>query len=195
MWQKLQAYHGRVVSCVLNGRTEGRITITPETRRRVLAAIEQLGYQPDAAAQSLRLGRTHSVGVLIPDARNPHYWQIVQGVESEAQAHGYDLFLSSTSLDPDRELAAVGHCRGRIDGLILILTYRDLLDPELQMLTHTRNPLVLVGGSLHGECRCDTVIPGLADGASEMMRYLLSQGHRTIGFVFGVAAPNSAQTG
>lgn len=187
---KLAGVSRAVVSYVLNDRTEGRIAITPETRRRVLAAIGQLGYQPDAAAQSLRLGRTHSVGVLIPDAHNPHYWQIVQGVESEAQARGYDLFLSSTSLDPDRELAAVrALMRGRIDGLILILTYRGLLDPELQMLAHTRNPLVLVGASPGSECRCDMVTPGLASGAPEMMRYLIGLGHRRIGFIFGVAAP------
>jgi LacI family transcriptional regulator len=188
---KLAGVSRAVVSHVLNARTDGPITITPETRRRVLAAMEQLGYQPDAAAQSLRLGRTRSVGVLIPDAHNPHYWQIVQGIESEAQAHGYDLFLSSTSLDPDRELAAVrALMRGRIDGLILLLTYRGLLDPELQMLVHTRNPLVLVGGTPRTECHYDVVLTGLPDGAAEMMRHLIGLGHRRIGLVYGVAAPD-----
>jgi LacI family transcriptional regulator len=187
---KLAGVSRAVVSHVLNARTDGPITITPETRRRVLAAMEQLGYQPDAAAQSLRLGRTRSVGVLIPDAHNPHYWQIVQGIESEAQAHGYDLFLSSTSLDPDRELAAVrALMRGRIDGLILLLTYRGLLDPELQVLVHTRNPLVLVGGAPRAECHYDVVLTGLPDGAAEMMRHLIGLGHRRIGLVYGVAAP------
>ncbi|OQA42965.1 MAG: Catabolite control protein A [Chloroflexi bacterium ADurb.Bin325] len=187
---KLAGVSRAVVSYVLNDRTDGRISITPETRRRVLAAIEELGYQPDAAAQSLRLGRTRSIGVLIPDAHNPHYWQIVQGIESEAQAYGYDLFLSSTSLDPDRELAAVrALMRGRIDGLILLLTYRGLLDPELQMLKHTRNPLVFVGGAPRTECCYDAVLTGLSDGATEMLRHLIGLGHRRIGLVYGVAAP------
>jgi LacI family transcriptional regulator len=180
-----------VVSHVVNDRAEGRIAITADTRRRVLSAIEQLGYQPDAAAQSLRLGRTHSIGVLIPDAHNPHYWQIVQGVESEAQAHGYDLYLSTTSLDPDRELAAVrALMRGRIDGLILLLTYRSFVDPEVVGLTHARRPLVLIGGQEVGPPSCDVVSSGLREGAVEMMRYLIGQGHEHIGLVYGVAAPD-----
>jgi LacI family transcriptional regulator len=178
-----------VVSYVVNERAEGRIAITADTRRRVTSAIEQLGYQPDSAAQSLRLGRTHSIGVLIPDAHNPHYWQIVQGIESEARAHGYDLYLSTTSLDPDRELAAVrALMRGRIDGLILLLTYRSFIDPELVGADHARRPLVLIGAQGMEQPGCDVVSSGLRDGAVELMRYLIGQGHRQIGLVYGVAA-------
>jgi LacI family transcriptional regulator len=55
------------VSYVVNGLDGGRIPISEETRQRVLEAIEELGYQPDARAQALRSGRTKAIGLIIPD--------------------------------------------------------------------------------------------------------------------------------
>ena len=78
------------VSYVISGRARDDISIAEETRRRVLKAVEQLGYQPNASAQSLRRGQTRTIGLLVPDLHNPHYWQIVRGVEEEARARGYE---------------------------------------------------------------------------------------------------------
>jgi DNA-binding LacI/PurR family transcriptional regulator len=59
------------VSYVLNDQTQLKIPISDETRQRVLDAIDELGYEPDARAQSLRLGHTNIVGVIIPVIQNP----------------------------------------------------------------------------------------------------------------------------
>jgi LacI family transcriptional regulator len=179
-----------VVSHVVNNRPAGRIAITEETRRRVLAAIEETGYQPDASAQSLRLGKTKSVGVLIPDTHNPHYWQVVRGVEDAARPHGYDLFISSTSLDPDREIAGIRTlARRRVDGLILLLTYYDRAESELLALRGSQNALVLFGQPSDPSLDLDTVEPSHRQGAVEMMAHLLGLGHRRVGLVQGVATP------
>jgi DNA-binding LacI/PurR family transcriptional regulator len=179
-----------VVSHVVSNRPAGGITITEETRRRVLAAIEVTGYQPDASAQSLRLGKTRSVGVLIPDTQNPHYWQVVRGVEDAARPHGYDLFFSSTSLDPDRELAGVrALTRRRVDGLILMLTYYDKLESELLALRSSQSALVLFGLPPSSALEVDTAEPSHGEGAAEMMAHLLGLGHRRIALVLGVATP------
>ena len=77
------------VSNVLNNRVGGSVRIPLETRQRVLAAVEELGYQPHAAARSLRSGQSGTVGLLIPDATNPHFWGIVRGVEAVTRQHGY----------------------------------------------------------------------------------------------------------
>ncbi len=179
-----------VVSYVVNDRPVGTITISEETRRRVLVAIDEIGYQPDASAQSLRSGKTRSVGVMIPDTHNPHYWQIVSGVENAARPHGYDLFFSSTSLDPERELAGLHTLtRRRVDGLILLVTYYQALEAELLALKEAQNALVMFGLPADSGLDVDTVAPSYAEGAAEMMAHLLALGHRRIGLVFGVAVP------
>src|SRR5690242_3336474 len=92
------------VSYVVNGLAESDISIADHTRQRVLEAVEKLGYQPDARAQSLRSGMTNTIGLLIPDMQNPHYWEIANGVEQQLHGEGIDLLLATTSLDPNREV-------------------------------------------------------------------------------------------
>jgi len=89
------------VSYVINNLADGRVPISEETRQRVLEAIEALGYEPDARAQALRLGHTKTVGLILPDIHNPHFWQTADGVEQELRAAGYHLLLSTADLDPD----------------------------------------------------------------------------------------------
>lgn len=176
------------VSYVLNGLTDGPISITEETRRRVLKAIDELGYQPDAMAQSLRSGTTNTIGLLLPDMHNPHYWQIASGVEQEAQSEGYDLLLNSTSLDPDRELHSLrALSRRRIDGLILLLTFAEGVNDEIEQLVERRKPLVMMNGGLANIPGIDVAATSYYPGAMELMNYLLSLGHQRIGFIFGVA--------
>ena len=70
---KLAGVSRATVSYVLNGLTEGRVPISDETRQRVLEAIEELGYEPDARAQALRSGSTKTIALIIPDLRNPTF--------------------------------------------------------------------------------------------------------------------------
>jgi LacI family transcriptional regulator len=178
------------VSYVISGHDSGNISTTEETRKRVLQAARTLGYMPDAAAQSLRLGATKNIGVLIPDLHNPHYWQMVDGVEGEARAAGYDLLLTSASLNPDRELDCMrALLRGRVDGLVLSLTFPELLDEEARLLARRRCPVVVPGGGDERLRDLDCVEPDYADGAVHMMERLLALGHRRIGLVHGVAQP------
>ncbi len=173
------------VSYVINGLADSTIPITEETRLRVLQAVDELGYQPDAVAQSLRYGTTNTIGLLIPDMVNPHYWQILKGVEEIVQAEGYNLLLTSTSLDPERELSSVrALARRRIDGLILLLSYTNQVLQEIDPLIKRRKPLVLVKESMPG---VDVVNPGHDEGAKAIMEHLLELGHRRIGLVYGVA--------
>ena len=96
--------------------------ISPETRQRVLDAVRQLNYTPDASARSLRSGFSSVLGMLMPDAHNPHFWSILDGAEQEALAHGYSLILTTTSMHRERERQAFDALvRQRMDGLILPL--------------------------------------------------------------------------
>ncbi|MBN1283906.1 MAG: LacI family DNA-binding transcriptional regulator [Anaerolineae bacterium] len=174
------------VSYIVNGLTDGRVAITEETQQRVLDAIEKLGYEPHAMARSLRLGTTHTIGLLLPDMRNPHYWQIACGAEQQAQDAGYDLLLVNTSLDPDKEIHAVNALsRRRIDGLVLLLTFPERHTQEIERLADKRVPVVALGGRIPG---VDCVDNGYRDGAVHVMEYLIQLGHRRIGLIHGVAS-------
>jgi LacI family transcriptional regulator len=182
------------VSYVLSGRTGGSISVADETRSRVLQAAGQLGYEPNSTAQSLRLRANKTIGLLVPDTGNPYYWQLLQGAEAEAQACGYDILLVNTALDPHREREAVrAVLRRRVDGLLIILAFRDQVIEEVRNIVGRRNAVVLIGEAATIDNRLDSVRSDHAGGALQMMAHLLALGHRHIGFVFGVAGPPLGQ--
>jgi len=175
------------VSNVLNNRIGGGVRIREDTRQRILAVARELGYQPHAVARSLRSGRSGTIGLLIPDACNPHFWGIVRGVESVARQHGYQLVLTVTALEPERERESLrALAQQRMDGLILLLTYPGRLAQELEALRLQGGAIVTFGGVLPGK---DAVIQSYAQGAREVTQHLLQLGHRRIGFIRGVARP------
>ena len=158
---KLAGVSRATVSYVLNRRADGRIPITAETRQRVLKAADKLGYNPHALARSLRSGLTHTVGLLIPDTSNPHYMDILSGVEVEVVEHGYYLVLVSAKLDPERER----HClrslfQQRLDGLILAPTFADLFQTEIDELLDRTRPVVFCSTYPDADCACADVRSG-----------------------------------
>ena len=175
----------QTVSMVVNGKAD----ITEETLQRVLAAIEQLHYQPHAAAQSLRSGQSRTIGLLIPDAHNPHFWQYVQGVEEIAQEKDYSVLLTIASLNPEREGRALRSlAQQRVDGLVLVLTFSELFDDELQMLVRQGKPIVGPQSSYS----LDSVFISYDRLARQMMAHLLGLGHRRIGLIHSVGRADDA---
>ena len=175
------------VSNVINNRTGGNVAITEETRRRILATVAELGYHPNAAARSLRSGSSGTVGLLIPDVANPHFWAIVRGVEAVTRAQGYQLALAVAGLDAERERALLRDlAQRRLDGLILLLTYPAHLAEELEALRLQGGAIVTFGGALPGR---DAVVQSYGLGTRELMAHLLGLGHRRIGFIRGAARP------
>jgi LacI family transcriptional regulator len=178
------------VSYIINGLADGRVSISIGTRQRVLDAIRQLGYHPDARAQSLRTGgTTNSIGLLVPDMHNPYYWKIASGVEQEAENAGFDLVLFSTSFNARREehtLRALS--RRQVDGLILSLTFPGQIADALKLLARRRSPVVTLGTAFPN---VDAVVvqPGYRENARQMMAHLYALGHRRIGFIYGLVNP------
>lgn len=178
------------VSYVINGQTKGSVNISPETEQRVLDAVAELGYVPDAQAQALRSGSTYTIGVMIPpDLYNPHFWQYVDGIAQVAEEAGYRLLVSSASLDPKQEQENLKDLASRrIDGLILqgfpeptkatVQTFKQLIKRRL--------PIVVTGNMI---ANVDTVWTDYRAVTDEVMAHLLSLQHKRIGFVYGVKNP------
>jgi len=132
--------------------------VAPDTRRKVMAAVERLGYTPNAAATNLRTLRTKKLVVTVPDISNPFFSLILQGIEEAAQREGYSVLLGDTQHDEQREERyALMLRRKEADGLIF-LGHR-LGIPSV----HIDN----------------------ATAASDAMDHLYRLGHRRIGIVTG----------
>jgi LacI family transcriptional regulator len=107
------------VSYVLTGSR----FVRPDTKARIVRAIEELNYQPDQIARSLRAKCTMTVGMIISDIANPFYADVVRGVEDVLSGRHYSLILCNTDEEPERELAMLQMLiRKKTDGLIVVAT-------------------------------------------------------------------------
>jgi LacI family transcriptional regulator len=174
----------QTVSNIINGETR----VTEDTRTRVQAAIQELGYQPHAAARSLRSGKSKIIGLLVPDANNPHFWETVSGAEQEAQRSGYSLLLATASMDPERERKAFRALSSqRLDGIIPMFTYPENFIEEIIALRQNGVPIAIsASGAPMPDLDIDTVQMHYENAASELMEHLLSLGHRRIAMIWGV---------
>lgn len=164
------------VSLVLNGRAEG--SISAENQGRILAAAEELGYQPNSAAVSLRRRTTATVGLITDEiTQTPFAGRLLQGASDVAYEHGHLVFVVDTGLDLEREADAVRVLRGRqVDAFMFAAMSHRPVDvaPEMRRL-----PLVLAN------CYATTrdvacTVPDEFGGAYAATVALLELGHRDI---------------
>jgi LacI family transcriptional regulator len=169
----------------------GSRPVSEETRRKVLAAIDEVGYTPDAVARALRSSRSQTVALVVPDIRNPFFTALIDGVEAEARASGQSLLMVNTGEDPDREVAALRDLAAqRVDGFIIGLTRRTPRD-LVENLRASRRPFVLVDRA--GPADVDQVTVDNEIAAKVMVDHLAGIGHRRIGFVAGVRGISTAE--
>src|SRR5690349_6826210 len=143
------------VSKVLNNRDD----IGHATRARVLAKVAELGYQPNAVARSLRLRRTHTLGVVIPDLMHSFFVESVAGLESVARTHGFGLLLCSSNENPVREREDIEMLRQRqVDGIVLASANAAGNTDLLQRLAALGVGLVMIDRDDHPDVRCDRVL-------------------------------------
>jgi LacI family transcriptional regulator len=180
--------HPSTVSRVLNGRAE--LSLLPETRERVIAAAARLGYRPSALARSLRLRRTFTLGMLVPNIDNPLFPPIIKGVEDIAHARGYNLILCNTEDSSEREATYLRVLRERqVDGLLIASSF--MADSTIAELRRDRFPFVLVNRGSRGANDLAVLVDNEA-GVTEAIAHLTGLGHRRIGLVAG---PQTTMTG
>src|SRR5688572_16506403 len=126
----------------------GRSNVNAQMRERVMKAAEDLGYQPDILAQSLRRGATRSVGFIADDLSNHLVADIATGAERRLRAEGYSLLVMNSEMDPAVDALNVRVLRARrVDALMMAPVEED--DPELvRELVAFDGPVVNVEGAL-----------------------------------------------
>src|SRR3981081_1107077 len=139
------------VSKVLNNRGD----IGEATRTRVLAKVEELGYQRNAVARSLSLRRTHTLGIVIPDLMHSFFVEIIAGIKPVASVRGYGLLLCSSSEDPGQGRPERERVRGRqVDGVVLASAHGTGNTDILQQLVKRGTSLVMIDRDDHAPVKC-----------------------------------------
>ena len=117
--------------------------VSHEIRVRVMEAMAELGYHPNAVARSLRRGRTHTLGLVLPDSANPYFAELGRGIETAAFGRDYSVVLCNTEGEELRERVYVDLLtRRQVDGLLYVPAgsrvdvLRDLLRQPLGVRFH-----------------------------------------------------------
>ena len=159
------------------------IHVKPETRVRVLEAMQQLGFVANRQARSLAGGKTNTIGVLVPDLGTGYIGEIIRGIDSELSLIGLDLILFTTHRAASKEVSYVSDlAKGMVDGLLLVLP-RNPID-YVGTLTRRNFPFVLIDHQGTGE-ECPAVGATNWQGAYTATEYLIRLGHQRIGFITG----------
>ena len=167
------------VSFVLNSKPG--VVIAEETRARIEEAVEQLGYRPNVAAQTLRTNKTHLIGLISDEiATTPHAGQIIEGAQNAAWANGKLLLLMNTGGNKDVEMAAVNMLLERqVEGIIYATMYHRPVNPPAAL----RGVPVVLLDCFVPDRSLPSVVPDEVQGGRTATEYLLNQGHRRIGLI------------
>lgn len=175
-----------LVSLVLRGSPH----VSPARRAAVLKAVDDLGYRPNAMARSLVERRTHIVGVVISDMRNPWYVDLVENFQLSMSQRGMSVLLGNGRLDARTDESLVeAFLRLRVDGLFLVgsLPLTDAI------MASVRSVPTVVGSSRDMKLpRVDTVVNDDYLGATLAVRHLAGLGHRRIAHLGGGAGAVAA---
>lgn len=175
------------VSHVLNNTRP----VSDRLRRRVLAAMAEMEYQPNRLARSLRRGDTYTLGMIVPDINNPFFSELARGVEDTGFAGGYSVILCNADFEEEKEQHYVNVLvEKQVDGLLLVAAGLSL--EHIQGLLERKVPLVLVDREVAG-MEIDTVLVDNRQGAWLGVCHLLEQGHRRIGYIGGPAGLSTSE--
>jgi DNA-binding LacI/PurR family transcriptional regulator len=168
-----------------------RPRISTETRRRILAEVKRLGYQPSLVAQTLSWGRTQTIGVVVPTISNSVHASLVRAIEQAAFDHDFSITLCDTDFNFEREQRHLDLLiRRRVEGVLLVPYAAAPTDDEahLNQLLKAGIAVVCLQQKLPSAL-VSQVLPDNFSAARDMTRHLIKVGHRRIAFVHGGLSP------
>ena len=167
------------VSRVVNGNSNVR----ESTKRKVLDAIEELGYHPNAVARGLASKKTTTIGVVMPDVTDMYYSELARGIDDVANMYHYDVLLTNTDEDPVRETMAVNNLASKqVDGIIFM---GNELDREVLNTIAGADAPVVLAGSIDAEGQLPSVNIDYVKAVEEAVDTTVKNKHKRIALVTG----------
>ncbi len=171
------------VSRVLNGKAD-TYRISKATQRRIIKAAKNFNYKPNEIARGLKLSRTETIGLIVPDIANPFFAEIVKSIENEVMKAGYMLLVcvSNEDIETEKELLLLLQSR-RVDGMIIApvgIKFSHIFNAHKSGL-----PVVIID-----RIPVKKIIPAFTsdsyNGAIKAINYMVSIGHTRIGCICGM---------
>jgi len=171
------------VSRVLNGKAK-KYRISPITEARVLKVIKENNYIPNKIARGLKMAKTDTLGLVIPDIANPFFADLAKSIEFEARLKGYSIILcdSGEDISVEKELTdlLLGH---KVEGII-IAPVGTSFDHLLRV--RESGVSIVVVDRFAPELELPYVTSDNYQGAFDAVNYLISMGHRKIACIQGI---------
>lgn len=172
------------VSRVMNGLS----TVDNAIAERVRAAATELDYRPNQAARSLALGRSQTIGYVVPDLTNPSFHGALRGLSRAAAEASYRVLVADSAEHADEEPVLALETRRRCDALVLVAPR--MAEEDLVALLPDLHPVVVLNRTVDG-----VGIPQLnidwGSGIRDLVRHLVGLGHRRIAYLQGPPASRS----
>lgn len=167
------------VSRVVNGNPN----VKPATRKKVLEVIERLGYRPNAVARGLASKKTTTVGVIIPDISSPFFAELARGIEDIATMYKYNIILSNSDQNKDKELHLLNTMLGKqVDGIVFM--GGNISEEHVAEFKRSPAPIVLAG-SLEDSEQVPSVNIDYEQATFDAVNTFIEKGHKRIAMVIG----------
>jgi DNA-binding LacI/PurR family transcriptional regulator len=164
--------------------------VSAETTERVVAAIERVGYTPNAHARNLASGRSRTLGVIVSDIANPFFPELIKSMQEEAAARGYDVTLANTNYDPERTSSCVRRMlEQRVSGVAVMTSEMDV---ALSRQLAEREIAVVFLDVGEAGAHTSNIVVNYEKGIRQAVEHLLALGHRRIAYVSGPQRMKSA---
>lgn len=155
--------------------------VNEDTKKKVVDAIDKLGYRPNIVARSLKTQISKTIGIIIPDISNQFYPEIVRGAEDVANIYDYNIMLCNTDLDPEKEMEYLRVLREKMADGVLYMS--NSLEPNiLELIDKLKFPVVLVETRDKEEKIPSVTIDNLK-ASMEAVQYLIDKGNKKIAYI------------
>jgi len=174
------------VSAVINGKG----VVSEKLTRQVRRAIEALNYHPDQVARSLRVQRTHILGMVMPQIASPFFAEVLRGAEDLACQQGFSILICNSREDANQEKSHLSTLISRrVDGILLAsqdvrFAYHRLFPSHFPLVLFDRIPAGFTGAA---------VSSNNAEASFEATNHLIRLGHRRIAIIAGPPGISTAE--
>jgi DNA-binding LacI/PurR family transcriptional regulator len=170
---------------------ENHPRIGAKTRMRIQELAREMNYVPSTVARSLAVNKTWTIGIVLATISDPFMGRVVEGVEQVAIESGFNVFISTSQNDSQRESEAINILRQRrVDGIIVMTSH--LFDRYPSFFDHSKIPIVVINEQ-RPEKSMHFVAVDDVHGAQLAVEHLIALGHRRIGYVGVTNRPASNQ--
>jgi LacI family transcriptional regulator/LacI family repressor for deo operon, udp, cdd, tsx, nupC, and nupG len=184
------AKRAKVAPSTVSRALQNHPRIGAKTKQRIHGLAKEMGYVPSTVAQSLTANQTWTIGMVVSTISDPFMGRVIEGVEQAAIEAGFNVFLSTSQNDHQRELAIINVLQQRrVDGIIVYAS--DFIDQYSQYFDHNKVPIVVINEQDPGDSILSVAIDEVL-AARLAVEHLIGLGHRRIGYVGVINRPRSS---